>query len=344
MRITRARLAVLAGLCHLLPSARADFRLTAGNWTHSTNLFSELHFVPGYNEAGQWDILTGGNWTPTNHSDVSFVGDAAAYLCPCPLPPCAADTGPVKPGFNTSVFTCLDSGSGGGSVNLSAVAPSFVACTVFHGERTNVTCVTAQHAIACELPSLEENNTLQNWWENNILPSRSFFSRNVTAISCIERGMGEQAFSHVANMTQEAPLQQALSRERCEVVCTQVCETVCIHDHISVHQLFERLNDWIFDPTVELNSRSFVLNGSVVEERRPAQWMHGAVPSNLGQRRQAGNVTCTLPTLTAARSSVLFGGVVNGVYDLLGRRFNVQNVFDITLCECHMASAQALRG
>ena len=39
----------------------ADFLLAAGNWTRNTNMFETYHFVPGYNEAGEWDVLTGGN-------------------------------------------------------------------------------------------------------------------------------------------------------------------------------------------------------------------------------------------------------------------------------------------
>ena len=261
-------------LMSLLMHAVADFLLPAGNWTHSTNLFSELHFVPGYNEAGHWDILTGGNWTPTNHSDVSFVGDAAAYLCPCPNPPCAEDTGPIKPGFNSSIFTCLD--SGGAASSLGSGALRFAACTVYHGERTNVTCVTPQHAVACELPEFEPNNTLREWWRNEQLPSHSYYSAHTTAISCLVRGMAEQSFSHVGNMTDEAELQKSLSRERCEVVCTQVCQTVCVHDHLSMHELFPRLNEWVFDSTVELNPRQFVDNGTLYEERTPKQWMRGS--------------------------------------------------------------------
>ena len=72
----------------LLTPTSADFQLFAGNWTHSTNLFANYHFIPGYNALGEWDILTGGNWTATNHSDANLVGDAEVYLCPCPEPPC----------------------------------------------------------------------------------------------------------------------------------------------------------------------------------------------------------------------------------------------------------------
>ena len=38
-------------------------------------------------------------------------------------------------------------------------------------------------------------------------------------------------------------LQQALSRERCEVVCTQMCQTVCKTEHLSVHHVFGTLNE-----------------------------------------------------------------------------------------------------
>ena len=91
-----------------------------------------------------------------------------------------------------------------------------------------------------------------------MLPSHSYYSARTTALSCLVRGMGEQSFSHVANMTDEVELGKALSRERCEVVCTQVCQTVCTHAHLDVHQLFPTLNDWKFDPNIELNPRQFV--------------------------------------------------------------------------------------
>ena len=80
----------------------ADFLFAASKWTRSTNLFSRYHFVPGYNEAGQWDVLTGGNWTATNHSDANLIGDAAVYICPCPEPPCEEDP---EPGLLFSLFS-----------------------------------------------------------------------------------------------------------------------------------------------------------------------------------------------------------------------------------------------
>ena len=135
-------------------ACKADFLLPAGNWTHSTNLFSELHFVPGYNEAGEWEVLTGGNWTPTNHSDVNLVGDAAIYMCPCPEPPCEPDDGPAKPGFNSSLFACVDQQSG----NVS-----YAVCTIFHGDASNVTCVTPTHALVCEIPHLDAQAPLVEW-------------------------------------------------------------------------------------------------------------------------------------------------------------------------------------
>ena len=35
-----------------LRSTTTDFLFAAGNWTHSTNLFSELHFVPATTRRG----------------------------------------------------------------------------------------------------------------------------------------------------------------------------------------------------------------------------------------------------------------------------------------------------
>ena len=126
----------------LTAAVASDFLLAAGNWTHSTSLFSNYHFIPGYNEAGDWDVITGGNWTATNHSDANLVGDASIYLCPCPEPPCDADPEPPMPGFSTSVFACVDQQT----LNMSHAV-----CTVFHAERSNVTCVTPSHAVSPRL-------------------------------------------------------------------------------------------------------------------------------------------------------------------------------------------------
>lgn len=43
----------------LLRATNADLSFCRQNWTHSTNLFADYHFVPGVNEAGEWDLLTG---------------------------------------------------------------------------------------------------------------------------------------------------------------------------------------------------------------------------------------------------------------------------------------------
>ena len=207
-----------------LRSTTTDFLFAAGNWTHSTNLFSELHFVPGYNEAGQWDILTGGNWTATNHTDLRLLGDAAVYLCPCPLPPCAVEDGPPKPGFNTSIFTCMEPRTH----NLS-----YVACTIFHGERTNVTCVTPEFAVACDVPAFEPDNALRKWWQNNATPSHSFYNEHVQSVSCIARGMREQEVGFVGGAADihktrgggfkdRRKLYGAIMKEKCETVCQQV--------------------------------------------------------------------------------------------------------------------------
>ena len=165
-----------------LPTLRADFMLTAGNWTHATNLFATYNFVPGHNSAGEWSLRTGGNWTPTNHTDANLVGDAGIYLCPCPDPPCSADPEPSKPGYSTSVFACVEQDT----LNVSHAV-----CTVFHEKRNNVTCVTRSHAISCDLPSFDRNGSnLLNWWENDEVPSRSYYSPNVTAVACVVRELG----------------------------------------------------------------------------------------------------------------------------------------------------------
>ena len=219
MPLTRVVLLLL-----FLRSTTTDFLFAAGNWTHSTNLFSELHFVPGYNEAGRWDILTGGNWTATNHTDLRLLGDAAVYLCPCPLPPCAVEDGPPKPGFNTSIFTCMEPRTH----NLS-----YVACTIFHGERTNVTCVTPEFAVACDVPAFEPDNALRKWWQNNATPSHSFYNEHVQSVSCIARGMREQEVGFVGGAADihktrgggfkdRRKLYGAVMKEKCETACQQV--------------------------------------------------------------------------------------------------------------------------
>ena len=46
MLVSRARARLrCALLCALLHLGGGDFLISAGNWTHSTNMFSELHFV-----------------------------------------------------------------------------------------------------------------------------------------------------------------------------------------------------------------------------------------------------------------------------------------------------------
>ena len=107
---------------------------------------------------------------------------------PVPLPPCAVEDGPPKPGFNTSIFTCMEPRTH----NLS-----YVACTIFHGERTNVTCVTPEFAVACDVPAFEPDNALRKWWQNNATPSHSFYNEHVQSVSCIARGMREQEVGFV---------------------------------------------------------------------------------------------------------------------------------------------------
>ena len=268
-------------LCVLLLATfvSADFMLAAGNWTHSTSLFSTYHFTPGYNEAGEWDVLTGGNWTPTNHSDVNLVGDAAVYVCPCPEPPCEVDEGPPMPGYNSSVFACFDQGSG----NVS-----YAVCTVHHGERTNVTCVTPHFAVSCDIPAYDANESLIRWWLNSEVPSRSYYSPNVTAVSCIVRDdVSEQPVpAELHNFTDALALQRALAVERCEIQCKQICETICVHEHLSTSQLVPSLGWWAFDPSIDDNPREFVENGTLYQERRPAQYLRGTTASTAGRERE----------------------------------------------------------
>ena len=243
----RWRLGALV-LLGALGRVAADFLFAAGNWTHDTNLFSTLHFLPGYNAAGEWDIITGGNWTPTNHTDLRMLGDAAVYLCPCPMPPCEIEDGPAKPGFNTSIFTCVDP---------EQRNASYAMCTTYHADSTNVTCVTPEFAVSCDLPQFEPEcqylvttsrftvnglvttTTCEDRWYNNTeLPSRSFYSDQVTAVSCTVRGMGEQPMDHVGNFLSAPALHAALVKEECRLECKQVCQTVCVHRHQSVDDIF----------------------------------------------------------------------------------------------------------
>ena len=307
-----------------------DFLYPAGNWTHSTSLFSSLHFVPGYNEAGQWDVLTGGNWTPTNHSDVNLIGDAAMYMCPCPQPPCEADAGPPKPGYNSSVFPCLDLDHG----NVSHAV-----CTVFHRDRTNVTCLTPRHAVICDVPTFDVNATLGYWWRNEDVPSHSYFSVNVTAISCLIRDdIGDHPMPpELLNFTDPIALQEALGVVSCEIVCRAVCETVCQTDHKAADELAPHWSDWAWDAEIDNNPREFVMNGTLYSENRPAQYLRGMVPSTAGREREASNMTCTLPMIDDERFVDIFGNppanltASQGLLDMYGRRMNALNVFDLTL-------------
>jgi len=320
------------GLLLLLAARRcgSDSLLSAGNWTHSTSMFSELHFVPGYNAAGEWDILTGGNWTPTNHTDLRMVGDAAVYLCPCPLPPCELEDGPPKPGFNTSVYTCVDDATHN---------TSHVVCSIFHRDRTNVTCVTPQYAITCEVPAHEPEcrnlvttsyatitgrvytSTCEDWWWNNTeAPSHSWFNDKMSAVSCIVRGMEEQSMARYANFTSARVLHEALFAERCAVECRQICQTVCVQEHLSVYDLFEQLGAWRYDPAVEQNLREFEVNGTLYHERSPAQYRHGATAATAGQRRQLLNRTCSVPTLDEELERELFRN--GSLLDMMGRQFD----------------------
>ena len=42
------------------------------------------------------------------------------------------------------------------------------------------------------VPAFDVNSSLLRWWENDELPSRSFYSPNVTAVSCIIRDLGDR--------------------------------------------------------------------------------------------------------------------------------------------------------
>ena len=101
---------------------------------------------------------------------------------------------------------------------------------------------------------------------NDLVPSRSFYNDHVTAVSCLARGMGEQDFSRFGTTTFSTTtesqtfftdlraLHTSLSQEQCSVVCEQVCRSFCVHEHMSVHQLFEQLNAWECSSWVELPS------------------------------------------------------------------------------------------
>ena len=314
----------------LLLTPLSDFIYPAGNWTHLTNLFSEVHYLPGYNADGEWTVLTGGNWTPTNHSDVNLIGDAAVYICPCPQPPCGEPPLPPSPGYNSSVFPCLDSESG----NVSHAV-----CTVFYRDKSNVTCLTPNHAVICEIPALDVNATLGQWWNNEELPSRSFYWNNVTAVSCLIRDdVGESAFPpELLNFTDAMALQDALAVVVCEVQCRAVCETVCTTNHRSVHELAPHMSAWVFDREIDNNPREFVMNGTLYSENHPAQYLRGNAPSTYGRQREPDNVTCTMPTMTETRHRLIFGGsssnltASQGLLDMYGRRFHAMNVFDLTL-------------
>ena len=194
--MARLQIAVVVAIALARPLV-ADFVLSAGNWTRRTSLFSEQHFIPGYNEAGEWDIITGGNWSETAHIDLRLLGDAAAYICKCPNPPCepyeAGEPGgpPARPGFNTSVYTCSNPGANA----------SFVVCSIFHAERSNITCVSPGFAVSCDIPSFHPDSPIADVDENDVVPSSSFYNDQVTSVSCIARGMGEQDIRRLANFS-----------------------------------------------------------------------------------------------------------------------------------------------
>ena len=76
-----------------------------------------------------------------------------------------------------------------------------------------------------------------------------------------------------------------------------------------MYELLPQLDDWRFDPTVDNNPRDYVLNGTLWQERSPAQYMVGAVPRTYGRELLASNMTCTMPTLTAEKHTAIFGGL-----------------------------------
>ena len=137
--------------------------------------------------------------------------------------------------------------------------------------------------MSCDVPAFDVNSSLLRWWENDELPSRSFYSPNVTAVSCIVRDLGDRPLpADLANFSDAQALQQALAVERCEVQCLRVCRTVCTTEHLDVHALIPELNDWTYDSTIDNNPREFVANGSLWQERSPAQYLRGASGDTLG--------------------------------------------------------------
>ena len=327
-KIAHARRAAAGVLAFtLLSVAEADFKLPAGNWTHSTSLFANYHFVPGYNQAGEWDLLTGGNWTPTNHSDANLIGDAEIYLCPCPDPPCDEDPEPEKPGFTTSVFGCVDQET----LNITHAV-----CTVFHATKTNVTCVTPDHSIACDVPGFESNGTLVRWWENDELPSRSYYSSDVTAISCVIRNLVQELPDRTSTLPRRKSC-RSKSRSSGANWCAGACARrrappstfPCTRSSPSstTGSLTRPSTTTLASLWTTARSTRSDLRRSTCAARCITTW----------QERIPLNMTCTLPTLTVDKHFLVMGNAhpnltaTQGIFDMYGRRFNGQNIFDLSL-------------
>ena len=176
--------------------------------------------------------------------------------------------------------------------------------------RDGIAAKKATHAVVCDVPGFDSDNNLTKWWENDETPSRSYYTPNVTAVSCLIRDLGARPLPpELHNFTDAQLLQQSLSVERCEVVCRRVCRTVCTTDHLSVHELIAELNDWRFDPDIDTNPREFVANATLYQERHPAQYLRGVGSDTLGQEVVPLNITCTMPTLSTARHELVMGDV-----------------------------------
>ena len=83
-------------------------------------------------------------------------------------------------------------------------------------QATNVTCATPRHSISCDIPHFDANASLLKWWMNEELPSRSYYSPDTTAISCLIRNDLKQSAvpEEVRNFTDGLVLQELLSIEQ----------------------------------------------------------------------------------------------------------------------------------
>jgi hypothetical protein len=76
-----------------------------------------------------------------------------------------------------------------------------VVCSIFHAERSNITCVSPGFAVSCDIPSFHPDSPIADVDENDVVPSSSFYNDQVTSVSCIARGMGEQDIRRLANFS-----------------------------------------------------------------------------------------------------------------------------------------------